>query len=68
MPEYERLHRLGAGNFGDVWLVYDHALGVRRAVKYVLPSRIHNPTEFYSEPQTLMRLEHENIVRIHDAG
>lgn len=68
MPDYERLYWLGGGNFGEVWLVYDHALGVRWAVKYVSPSRIHNPTEFYSEPQTLMRLNHDKIVRVHDAG
>lgn len=68
MPEYEQLQRLGEGNFGDVWLVHDHALGVNRAVKFVLPSRIQNPTEFYQEPQTLMRLRHENIVRVEDAG
>ncbi len=68
MPEFEQLQRLGEGNFGDVWLVYDHALGVNRAVKFVLPSRIQNPTEFYQEPQTLMELRHENIVRVEDAG
>ncbi len=68
MPEYERLHRLGEGNFGEVWLVYDHALGVQRAVKYVRPDRIHDPTDFYHEPHALMELTHNNIVRVEDAG
>lgn len=68
MPDFERLKRLGSGNFGEVWLVFDKALGVRRAVKYVDPSRIHDPTNFYQEPKTLMALRHENIVRVEDAG
>jgi eukaryotic-like serine/threonine-protein kinase len=68
MPEYEKLSRLGAGNFGEVWLVFDKALGVHRAVKYVPTSRIVDPTEFYREPRTLMCLQHENIARVEDAG
>ncbi|OEU65589.1 MAG: hypothetical protein BA863_05635 [Desulfovibrio sp. S3730MH75] len=68
MADYERLQRLGAGNFGEVWLVYDRALAVRRAVKYISKSRVQDPTNFYKEPQTLMALRHENIVRVEDAG
>ncbi len=68
MADYERLERLGAGNFGEVWLVYDHALDIRRAVKYIPKSSIQDPTNFYKEPQTLMALRHENIVRVEDAG
>jgi len=68
MADYERVKRLGAGNFGEVWLVYDHALDVQRAVKYVSASRIHDGTRFYEEPRILMELRHENIVRVEDAG
>ena len=68
MPDYERIERLGAGNYGEVWLVYDRALAVQRAVKFVDPNRIHDPTNFYQEPQTLMALRHNNIVRVEDAG
>lgn len=68
MPDYIRVKRLGEGNFGEVWLVYDRALGVYRAVKYVPPSRIQNPTKFYREPQTLVRLRNDYIVRVEDAG
>jgi hypothetical protein len=38
MPDYEKLYRLGEGNFGEVWLMYDRALNVHRAVKIVRPS------------------------------
>ena len=68
MPDYDKLHRLGSGAFGEVWLVFDKALGVERAVKYVRPARVHDPTDFYHEPKTLMALRHENIVRVEDAG
>lgn len=68
MADYERLKTLGAGNFGEVWLVYDRALAVQRAVKYVPRSSILDPTSFYNEPQTLMALRHENIIRVEDAG
>ncbi len=68
MADYEKLRRLGAGNFGEVWLVHDRALAVQRAVKYVPKSRISDPTDFYKEPQTLMDLRHDNIVAVQDAG
>jgi len=68
MPDYDRLHRLGQGEFGVFWLVFDKALGVRRAVKYVRPARIHDATDFYREPKTLMELRHANVVRVEDAG
>ncbi len=68
MADYERLKRLGSGNFGEVWLVYDRALAIQRAVKYIPKSRITDPTNLYKEPQTLMALQHDNIVRVEDAG
>lgn len=68
MSDYERIERLGAGNYGEVWLVYDRALNVRRAIKYITSSRIHDPTRFYNEPHMLMELRHENVVRVEDAG
>ena len=46
----------------------DRALGAERAVKLVRPDRIHDPTNFYAEPQTLVELKHPNIVEVHDAG
>jgi serine/threonine protein kinase len=68
MSDYRQIRRLGTGNFGEVWLVFDRALGVRLAVKYVRPDRIHDPTNFYQEPRTLRDLIHNNIVRVEDAG
>lgn len=68
MPEYERIERLGEGNFGEVWLVIDHAFEQKLAVKFVRKSRIIDPTDFYKEPRLLKELQHENIIRVEDAG
>lgn len=68
MADFEKIERLGEGFFGEVWKVYDRALDVYRAVKYVPKSRIINPSEFYKEPRILLELRHENIVRIEEAG
>ena len=68
MPDYDQVRRLGEGAFGEVWLVDDRALGVQRAVKYVDPSKLRDPTNFYEEPQTLRELTHPNIVTVEDAG
>lgn len=68
MPEYEPIRRLGAGAFGEVWLVFDRALAVNLAVKTVQPSRILTPTNFYHEPQTLRALQHDKVVAVEAAG
>jgi len=60
--------RLGAGAFGEVWLAYDGALDIDRAVKLILPNRITSQENFFEEAQILKRLEHPNIVRVDDAG
>ncbi|MDR6546569.1 serine/threonine-protein kinase [Chryseobacterium rhizosphaerae] len=68
MPDYDLEKRLGNGAFGEVWLGDDRALGVRRAIKFIPPHNINNPTNFYKEPQTLMSLKHNNVIEITDAG
>ncbi len=68
MPDYDLQKRLGNGAFGEVWLGDDRALGVQRAIKFVPPHKISDPTNFYEEPQTLMTLKHKNVIEITDAG
>src|SRR6266705_2962359 len=69
MPQrfhYQR--RLGAGHFGEVWLVTDLGLGAERAVKLIPPNKVLNPTNFFQEAQILKAVEHPNIVRVHETG
>lgn len=68
MPDYDLNNRLGSGAFGEVWLVNDRALGVQRAIKFIPPHKISNPTNFYEEPHTLTELKHDNIIEVTDAG
>jgi len=68
MPDFLPIRRLGNGAFGEVWLAQDRAFGIERAVKFVPQGNIITPTNFYSEPQTLKQLAHENVVEVHDAG
>lgn len=68
MPDFLPIRRLGNGAFGEVWLAQDRAFGINRAVKFVPPGNIVTPTNFYSEPQTLKLLAHDNVVEVHDAG
>ena len=68
MGLYTKIRRLGAGQFGEVWLAFHEGLGVHHAVKYVREENVTDPTEFFKEPQLLKRLEHPNIVKVQDAG
>lgn len=68
MSDSALIRRLGGGYFGEVWLVHDRALNRLVAVKFVRPDRIHDPTNFYHEPQTLVELEHRHIVKVFEAG
>jgi serine/threonine protein kinase len=68
MPDFQPIHRLGNGCFGEVWLAKDRAFGIYCAVKFVPPGNITTPTHFYSEPQTLKHLANNNVVEVHDSG
>jgi serine/threonine-protein kinase len=68
MGDFEKREKLGAGHFGEVWLEFDRALGVERAVKYIVPQNITNPQEVFRESQLLATLSHPNIIPVHEAG
>lgn len=68
MGEFKKIERLGSGYFGEVWLEYDQALGVKRAVKYVAPGRLTSQKEVFREAQLLSKIVHENVIRVHEAG
>lgn len=63
---FEDRGAIGRGAMGEVALVYDHDLGREVAVKRQLAGA---PDErFVREIRTLGRLEHPNIVPVHDLG
>jgi len=67
---YEPLKLLGTGGMGEVVLVHDQDIARKVAVKRLLPEAT-DPVllaRFVEEIRTVGRLEHPNIVPIHDVG
>jgi serine/threonine protein kinase len=68
---YRIVQRLGQGGFGRVYLAYDEDLDRRVAVKVPNPERISHPEDvevYLDEARILARLDHPNIVPVHDVG
>jgi len=67
---YELLSRLGAGGMGEVWRARDHDLQRDVAVKFLPEKFAADPTRFSRFTQEALaasKLNHPNIVTIHDA-
>ncbi|MCX7020606.1 MAG: protein kinase, partial [Candidatus Sumerlaeota bacterium] len=67
--KYRILRMLGEGGMGTVYLAEHEFLGVRRAVKVLLPELAVQPgarQRFIDEARILVRLAHPNIVQVHD--
>lgn len=67
---YEPLKLLGSGGMGEVLLVQDQDIARKVAVKRLLPEA-NDPfllARFVDEIRTVGRLEHPNIVPVHDVG
>ncbi len=68
---YRIIRRLGQGGFGRVYLARDDELDRPVAIKVPNPERITNPEDveaFLSEARILAKLDHPNIVPVHDVG
>ena len=69
VSHYRRLHRLGAGGMGEVYVGFDDTLKRRVALKAVhSEQRLHaeSKTRFLREAQILSQLDHPNICRVYD--
>jgi len=71
LGRFEVLDDLGSGGFGFVVRARDRLLGRVVALKMPLPERALAPGDvhrFLREARAAARLDHPNIVRVHDAG
>jgi eukaryotic-like serine/threonine-protein kinase len=68
IDKYQIITPLGSGNFGQVFHVFDRALGAEKAIKVLLSS---DPAEFMQnleEAQILNKCQHKHIVAINEAN
>lgn len=67
---YERLKVVGQGGMGEVTLAQDHDIDRRVAIKRLHPVQqgASSLLRFAQEVRTIGRLEHPNIVPVHDVG
>ena len=68
---YTSLGRLVQGGFGRVYLAHDNDLDRSVAIKVPNPERITRPEDvqtFLAEARILAKLDHPNIVPVHDVG
>ena len=69
-PRYEEVRPLGSGGQAEVTLTRDHDIDRVVALKRLLPENNDDASvlRFAEEVRTVGRLEHPNIVPIHDVG
>ena len=67
---FEVKRQLGEGGVGEVWLAVDNDIGRKVAIKRIRPQAKSTGAfiRFVQEIQTIGRLEHPNIIPIHDVG
>ena len=71
IPGYRIEKKLGCGGMADVYLGIQEVLGRKVAIKVLAAEMIQNQQvmeRFLNEARTASRLEHPNIVTIHDVG
>ena len=74
IKEYTKCERIGKGGFGEVFRYHNDFLDMDFAVKIYQPmfvsddEKVEGEKRFFREAKILFSLNHENIVRIYDAG
>ncbi|MFH0965414.1 MAG: protein kinase [Planctomycetota bacterium] len=66
--QYEIDRLIGSGAFSHVFLARHRILRRRVALKVLRHQGVHSAKTFEREAQTLARMDHRHVVRIHDAG
>ncbi|MGW2625179.1 serine/threonine-protein kinase [Micromonospora taraxaci] len=65
MP-YEKIKLLGSGEFGEVWLERDEAVGRFCAAKYI-DTDLSSRRDAFREAQWMSKADHENVVKVYSA-
>jgi WD40 repeat protein len=70
LPGYELIDKLGEGGMGVVYLARQPRLKRLVAVKMIKPGRASDAdrARFHAEAEAVARLQHPNIVQIHEVG
>jgi serine/threonine-protein kinase len=71
LGSYKIVRKIGKGGMGEVFLVQHTVLNQKRALKVILEKRSNDPCivqRFINEVMVHAKLEHDNIVRVYDAG
>ena len=68
IDKYQIIKPLGAGNFGQVYHVFDRALRAEKAIKVLLSADPSKFMESLEEAQILNRCQHKHIVAINEAN
>lgn len=71
LGNYRLVEHLGRGGMADVYKALHIELNVHRAIKVIRQEYVTSDdfrTRFHREAQAVARLEHPNIVRVHDFG
>lgn len=67
LGRYVLLHVVGRGGMGVVWEAFDTVLDRRIALKLLVP-RMEASERVVVEARALARVQHPNVVTVHDAG
>lgn len=68
IDKYQIITPLGSGNFGQVFHVFDRALGAEKAIKVLLSSDATQFMQHLEEAQILNKCQHKHIVAINEAN
>lgn len=65
---YHVVRKLGEGSFGEVYLAEDKRLKRKVAIKILSKQQKNSLNDFYQEVQTVAKLKHPHIIKVHDVG
>lgn len=68
IDKYQVIRPLGSGNFGQVFHVFDRALGTEKAIKVLLSADPSRFMQHLEEAQILNKCQHKHIVAINEAN